>query len=910
MIFQSKKIHRMTYEDPAMSNSSDIVISIVLAVISFCIPFLIYFPYILQQESIVSGDGLGNLYAFSYLSNLLETGEALLWNPYLAGGMPQGIMVGSPGIYPLNWLTALVPVLMQLPFYFGAHFAMGSGFLYNYLRRISCSKLVSAAASMMYIFTVHMSGARKEHVALIVTALYLPMIFYFAERYLQEKKLKWLFCCSAAMALQFLGGFLQYVIYADIAVFFYLLMAGFSHKIPILQMIKHGVAWVLSYFGMVMGVVLGTIQFLLLLAENSGGRMPVETFVSLSLHPIKLLMSIFPKIFGPNVWVGLITKGNYSSGMDGELLLGAAVICIIFASFSLWRRNFYCRFMTGMLFVTLLYACMGQVPVLAKIVYHIPILNMFRVPSRTLFLFTFAEIILAALSMEALWKEKAHNRVLHYVNLMVVVGCAIVFVLYRLDVLPYDEKLPEVQVFFVPCALFVVYLLVFYGVSIFNQKAVLTDRAAKIGVLTVVVLTMIAQVIPYYIFTYSEPMKSQFCFSSKFLDEIGTYKVWTPDSSCGEIVSNSAITYPVQSLNAYTNFNLPYLYQYVVSADSAPMNHSGLYNGFSNVKNILRTKNDLISMMGVKYLLLSPEENAELCTKAQVEGIEKNLLVEENPGLFAGPDYQIASWPVELEPNSYYQIDVTLSSTEESGSFYVDFAAPGYDDAEQEQWFELRTGSNVYSAMLFTGECGKIKDIQFRVVALTMEPVQINCVELNKVFVSEEELYTLKSENRYSVYENLNAKELFYAPKQVNPLLEDERTLLYTQTENYDILNTSYLTEADRVYDFSQVQTEVKNIELHNNYATAQVTADGDCFLNFSQTYYPGWKAYVDGQETEVYMVNGIIQGIFVPGGTHTVEFRFVPTIFYIGLAVTGCTIVACIAYSIYEQKKYGRKSV
>lgn len=897
-------------EEPVILNCSDRVISIVLVVISFCIPFIIYYQNILQQETIVSRDGLVNFYSFSYLKNLLSTGEFLLWNPYLAGGMPQGIMVGSPGIYPLNWLTALVPILLQLPFYFGIHFAIGSGFLYNYLRKISCSQLVSAAVSIIYIFTVHMGGARKEHVALIVTALYIPVIFYFAERYLQERKLKWLFWCSAAMALQFLGGFLQYVIYADIVVFFYLLTSGISRKIPIVKMLKHGVVWFLSYFGMIMGAVLGTVQFLLLLSENSGEKMTLEVFSSLSLHPIKLLMSIFPEIFGSDIWGGLSAQGNYSSGMDAELLLGAAMICIIFAALSLWRKNFCCRFMAGTLFVTLLYACLGQFPVLAKIAYHIPILNMFRVPSRTLFLFTFAEIVLAALSLEALWKEKRHRMVLHYINLIVITGCAIVFILYRMDVLPYDEKLPSAQVFFMPIALFSVYLFVFYGVNFLNKKAILSDKIAKMGVVLTVAVTMIIQVMPYYTFANSKPIQSAINLPTEFLNEAGTYKIWTPDGSCEEIVSNSATVYPIQGLNAYTNFNLPYLYQYATSTDAAPMNFSGMYNRFSNTQSILQRKNDLISMLGVKYLMLFPEVDAEACTSVQIIGIENNLISAEGIELLPGTDYQMAAWSVELEPNSYYEVDVKLSSEVEDAQFYVDFAADGYDNADQEHWFALNKGSHSYHTLLFTGECGGISNIQFRIVTLTMEAVRIESVQVDKVSVMEEQQYELKSTGDYNIYENLNAKELFYIPEQVLPTSEEDRSQLYTQTENYDILNTSYLTEVDNAYDFSEIQSEVQDIELHNNYATAQVTADGDCFLNFSQTYYPGWEAYVDGQETKVYMVNGIIQGIFVPEGTHTVEFRFVPTIFYIGLAVSGCAIVACVAYSIYEQKKYGRKSV
>ena len=97
---------------------------------------------------------------------------------------------------------------------------------------------------------------------------------------------------------------------------------------------------------------------------------------------------------------------------------------------------------------------------------------------------------------------------------------------------------------------------------------------------------------------------------------------------------------------------------------------------------------------------------------------------------------------------------------------------------------------------------------------------------------------------------------------------------------------------------------EISEITLENNKAYAQIKADGDCFVNFSQSYYPGWKAYIDGIETKVHEVNGIIQGIFVPEGNHSIEFRFSPTIFYLGSLISLLTIVACVVYSIYEHKK------
>jgi len=64
--------------------------------------------------------------------------------------------------------------------------------------------------------------------------------------------------------------------------------------------------------------------------------------------------------------------------------------------------------------------------------------------------------------------------------------------------------------------------------------------------------------------------------------------------------------------------------------------------------------------------------------------------------------------------------------------------------------------------------------------------------------------------------------------------------------------------------------------EMHN--LKYEVQTDKDAFLVLSEIYYPaGWKAYIDGKETEIYPVNHILRGVKVPAGKHNIEFSFKP---------------------------------
>ena len=65
-----------------------------------------------------------------------------------------------------------------------------------------------------------------------------------------------------------------------------------------------------------------------------------------------------------------------------------------------------------------------------------------------------------------------------------------------------------------------------------------------------------------------------------------------------------------------------------------------------------------------------------------------------------------------------------------------------------------------------------------------------------------------------------------------------------------------------------------------------------DVFLYASDTFYPGWRAYVDGQRTEILRADLAFRAVKVPPGEHTIVFRYVPISFYVGLLVTAIGFV------------------
>jgi uncharacterized membrane protein YfhO len=64
-----------------------------------------------------------------------------------------------------------------------------------------------------------------------------------------------------------------------------------------------------------------------------------------------------------------------------------------------------------------------------------------------------------------------------------------------------------------------------------------------------------------------------------------------------------------------------------------------------------------------------------------------------------------------------------------------------------------------------------------------------------------------------------------------------------------------------------------------------------------TDTWFPGWSATVDGKRAKIERAYGVVRGVVVDPGNHTIEMRYRPLSVYIGaglsLLALGIVIVA-----------------
>lgn len=138
------------------------------------------------------------------------------------------------------------------------------------------------------------------------------------------------------------------------------------------------------------------------------------------------------------------------------------------------------------------------------------------------------------------------------------------------------------------------------------------------------------------------------------------------------------------------------------------------------------------------------------------------------------------------------------------------------------------------------------------------------------------------------VYLNRYAKPRSFFVNEVK-IDEGLNILNNIKSFSFNALNTAYLEKqlpqqiekAD-----STAYSKITKFGIHE--IEYDVQASGNNLLVLNEIYYPaGWKAFIDGQETEIFKTNYFQRAVIVPKGKHKLEFKFYPETYYTGKKIS-----------------------
>jgi len=99
---------------------------------------------------------------------------------------------------------------------------------------------------------------------------------------------------------------------------------------------------------------------------------------------------------------------------------------------------------------------------------------------------------------------------------------------------------------------------------------------------------------------------------------------------------------------------------------------------------------------------------------------------------------------------------------------------------------------------------------------------------------------------------------------------------------------------------FSLGQGKVEIVSIRNNQVVIEMEADEAGVLVLTDSYYPGWKAFVDGAEIVIKRANYALRAVAVPAGKHEVIFKYQPLSFAAGRLISGLSLGLWLTISLF----------
>lgn len=337
----------------------------------------VFYPVVFYRQTFFFGDNFtlmvpGKLFAVDTIKN-----QKVLpfWQPYSFAGVPFLADINQSLFYPSTIFFQIFDAASALNLTVLSHLLIGALGMYALLYQKPKSQIMSIAAGCLWI-VAEPTLSWINNFTFLQTGAYMPWLFYLT--WFKESGRRWLL---PVIVLALLGGHPQPLIYTLSAMALYCLIFGFWKRL--FEIIAASIGAVL----LTLPVVVPFFEFSQLSTRQTA---TVAEKVAGSLSPLHLIHWFVPGFFSNPLW-------GIAWGPDWDKLrmccgyLSLTVLTSIGISLTrLKKLPQNDRFSLGLIFGSLVFGLIGNIPLLSGIVYQIPLVNAFRNPSMAVFLYIIA----------------------------------------------------------------------------------------------------------------------------------------------------------------------------------------------------------------------------------------------------------------------------------------------------------------------------------------------------------------------------------------------------------------------------------------------------------------------------------------------------------------------------------------
>ncbi len=889
--------------------------SVFIVVLFLALPWIVFLiGYNPVSTAVAPGDGEIYGLQMQFFSKNLK-----MWNPFLAGGKSQLAEVGSQSLY----LPAKI-IMTIFPNYFGynllllLHYSFAGYFTFRFLKLLKLCEPSAVLSGVAFMFCGFMV-AHKGHNTMVCVASYLPCILFLIEKYFLYERKKELVLTSLIWGLSITADYTACSMYIGMICFPYIILkVMLKHTVKEWKKIALDIIKICSYI-FILGTMLASYYLFPILESLqfvTREKITYDFFTGYSFPLMQLGMLIFPSILGGGISeTGYFGQWNITelTGYMGLLVLIIAIACVAFA----WKKNCMVRFWAIIVFISFLLVLGGQTP-FYRIMYKVPIYNMFRVPARNWFELNFAACVLFGYGTNFLIKEDTS-----FYRLYLMIRKVFIAVIITASVI-----LIGTRILVVLSSLFVVNEYYAEFITLLDQSTKISSR----GISTYLIFIFLVGIDIYFLKKYRKKsffwvltgclLVSELFPFAYYHDNIRTeaycsYPVeskeddsitnWIKDEYKDESfriwnVSGIKGLDPVRNQNeeilSISSYGPVWLKDY---SELTKFNAAGKLQGIHTlIKN-----NQLLSMLNTKYIIADRDNSKIIENSSQPMLDTQNMnciynwenvnaaIEDQKVTLNAGNHgYSLIQYKLEDVGQLYLKYTYFIEASNLQEGVHVDFYSEDNHEIAVKYYSpeDICEAGGMISDQIILPE--GYSNVYIRIFTYSKNDIILQDFDFEDVYTNNNTyVKKLEDENGNIVYENMNAFERAYFVENVLDELPAKKVVSMIQNADADLKRCA-LTE-EKLSQTSFEKGKVVSSYFQDNKIILNVETGNEGFLVLTDNFYPGWKVYADGEESQIYKVNGAQRGVLINGnGKHQVEFLFRPFSFYYGI----CTSLICMA--------------
>jgi len=828
----------------------------------------------------------------SLFPNLYSTIKSLnftgLWNPNIGLGAPEDVGVL---LYPLNYLY-LLPLEIAIPLNSLLQYIFGFLGIYLLLKEYGVGKIAASTSGVIYTFSsalVMWHGWPHSDVAVLA-----PFLFLFIEKFLKDQKVKYVLGMTIFIYLMLVAGMPTYAAY-------FMYLAGIY--IVVYNIKRNRKEWKKVLF-VFLGFSTAVIVAVLISLPYTGSLLfGLQEYAESrkGLSSVSLDLSYLWTMFYPYVRDGLTMHINESTIYSGIF----AIIMMVFTIFNVKNKRFgWFWAIASLILLLLIFTGLFD-----SIFTHMPAINTSH-KRRVIVLFNFSVAMTAGINFNDLIENKAayfqNKRIMFLLPLLGII--ILILSAYRFNGIEVGSSyLGYIRKF-----VFMLLLLIFlFMMWIWKDTKISKYIPAAICILVIIDMGSFAK-------NYVPLIENT---ASILPEATDTIEYLQDNTAEGERIAGVGSWTLFPSTNIYYQLKDTRGHNFVFTNQDIKSYYTSIDDEcYQSRTRVVFTKMDnenLLKYMGVKYIVgagqasefevdkaLSPiYENMQVVQSFIAEKDNLNsvaLLLATYGHTFDDEIMKITIMDSESQ-EGVCEEKIDLSTVQDNSYITVNFPAIG-NSKEKEYTITIETDTSdqnsftvwTSSEVSYNGELTYNGEPQDNNIVLALNYGIYSYTGDDGLLVEEMEEYSENSELISNVV-----------------IVNTEAEILKEMEADYN-KNTLYLSEelnalkeSDVVGSNSEIKEDeyIATIEESDNYKILEASVAEERFIILNDYYDDDWKAYVNGEEVEIYKGNYLFRAIQVPAGTCTIEFRYEPETLYMLFYISAAGLCIFIALIVFRKK-------